>query len=419
MTNGKDKEKENIVGSHETERPEISQEISPEKLDDVLSEGHEDMEKVKAMAGAEIKNKRIVMEKEGAKDININKLNEGVKKFEDGVRAAENDLKERIKTLQSETGKVKSAGRCLRCNEEVRENAKFCTKCGNSLSEEEGLKIESQENTELMSLEEAEKFFDSIKEKAISVSISSESLLEKRKKIFDLFSEMSEAVNKKIAEEDLFRTEKGKEAGRLLLEIQNDIDKNPDTLKEIEKKLQDNRDELQKLFTSKEPEKEDREKIAEIEGENSKLNQLYNDLDKEGRQKEIEEKSANAFDTAQQTEEKNNETKEELPLNETEIRGNEEAQKEINDLLVDPASELAIKTKAIESRQELIRIAKERIEKERKESVFYNERVKAHNKTVSDHEAVIDKFSTDINAIKNKIIKKHGGRIVKEKVLNS
>lgn len=408
MANDIERDKEaGRVEVRENNNPEISQEINSENFDEVLDGGQKKVDLIKTGAKAEIDGMEKSAEKHGIAKEQFDKLQAGRKEFEENLNDAETELKKEIKALQNENIGEKTAGKCLSCRAEIMEGAKYCTKCGVELARVEG----QGENAEKMTLEEAEEFFDSIKEKAMAVSSSSESLLEKRIKILKLFSEMSKAVNERIEEADLFRTSKGKEAGNLLHEIKDDIDKNPETRKEIESTLKANGKELEKLYTSKDPEKEVREKIEEIENNNTELKLLYNELDQLGKEEEMGAKNADASHGIQQ-EEKNNATEEKIPMSETEIDGNEEAKKEIEDLLNDPTSELSIKTKAIKFRKGLISIAQERINKERLESVYYKERVGAHEASIAEHQAVIEKFMKEINDIKKGIIKKHGGRVI-------
>lgn len=143
---------------------------------------------------------------------------------------------------------------------------------------------------EKMTLEQVEEFYDDVMEKANKVSLSSESLLEKRKKIEVLSSCMSKSLNDERMKDNRPKTEKWREAGNLLYKIKNDIDKNPNTRKEI---LEDRRNvinEIDKLLSEKKGGKD----LAILEEKKTELTLLYEELDKEDKDKEDKERSESA-----------------------------------------------------------------------------------------------------------------------------
>lgn len=410
--NEKDKKIE-LVDIRGIERKESSSEVPPEGFNETLIEGDRKAEIIKEEAGEEIDSREETAITHGAGKDQAEKLHSGREKFKKGIEEAEGNLRKEISELQEKPVDMAIAGKCLNCGKEIEDSAKFCAKCGTELATGKRPEEREKEETKKMTLEETEKFFDSLKEKAILVSSSDESLLEKRKKIMVMFSEMAKAVNDKITEDNLFKTQKGKETGSLLVDLKNEIDKNPETRKEIEEKLKANGEKLQKLYISKGPEKEVKENIKMLDDENTGLKSLYNELDREGQEEEIREKNTNESSSEPKKEEKNNINEEGL-LTEKEVYGNSEAKKEIDDLLNDPASELFIKTKAIKFREGRIAISEERMGKERQDSVYYKERMADHRKNVEEHQTAITKFNKEISRIKNEIIKKHGGRIIKD-----
>ncbi len=245
---------EDDLKNKEQEKPEGLPEIKPNKetSDGIMKKGQQDVAIIEAGIEEEIGGMEKTAKSHDVNQGELIKIREIERNIEEGVDKAKGNLKKEIEPLENK----------------------------------------EKEHSEEMFTGEIEEVFNGIIIEAENIRSSQESLLEKRKKIDGLLAQMDKIMNNERTKNNYAKTENWRDAGNLLHKIRENIDKDPDTRKEILKELEINRKKTGELLNGHETEQEVRKKMVVLEKEKKELELLFADLDKGDRDREDGSESA-------------------------------------------------------------------------------------------------------------------------------